>query len=294
MNKRSENRPFELSNKHYAKHWPTKKYKVEETNKLAIEFTETEDEEKRKEISLEIIRRFHSFLYKFMKLLITGKADLNNKYQKQFLNLFMVGGARPNAASYKAVAQRSTIVFRQDDPDDIYDQLAMVFLQLLAAYNQSLNIGVVYYFNYFFKYHLKKYMVNKYYDALDYQYIDSADAADYFSTENRYEGEGPNSGRTRNESRLAVDCGMFEEPAVEDNIDNVVHIADTKDIGSMNSLSQIEKYILYLLVQGNKCSDIMQLLGLSNNKFTSLRNSIKKKVSKARREQIDEFSEYSR
>ena len=263
---RSEERPFELSRVHYASKWEPKKYAVAETNSLVIKYCELQDGKEKEDILLGLLQRFHSFFYKFLKLFVTGKMDPHSKLQKNFLGLFVTEGTKQG---FTNAAKQCTIVFRSDTPDDIYNHLVVVFIQLLDLYNPNLNVGFVYYFNYFFKYYLKKYMVSKYYDAIDYQYIDSEDIADYATNDNT---EGHQNG-----IRSCMKRVWEVESNAEEELDNTVDLLATHPGGVLKTLSPLERYIVYLLaIKGLRRSDVSSLLDLSNNKLTSIINKIKK------------------
>ena len=269
--KKSEERSFELSKWHYAREWKNKIYAVAETNELAVKYAT--DTVKDEDLKLELIQRFHSMLYKFMKLFVTGRPDVHNASQRAFLNLFGGYEAGMSESGYMKLASKCTIIFRQETPDDIYNQLVALFLQLLEDFNPKMSVGFTYYVDYFFKFHLKKYMVSRYYDALDYQYIDSEDISSYFLSEGSSKEDGEDY------KKGAFDAGIFyeEDPAML--MDASVDITSETVSGHLRSLTTFERYILYLLtVKCMKRSEILQLFEFSHNKLTSIVNKIKKKL----------------
>lgn len=272
---RSENRSYDLSYDHYAYKWVTCTYTVASTNELAVRWFDTPEGPDKEDLSLELVKRFHSLLYKFMKLLVTGKPDLKSSHQKAFLNLFMSGNK--NMSGYKLIAAQCTIVFRSDTPDDIYNQLVVLFLQLLKMYNPELNVGFVYYINYFFKYHLKKFMVSKYYDAFDYQYIDSEDISAYLVSEATMDSYSDNSS-----PRLASDKDNFHyRDDVDSLVDGAIDLLRIRDYGPLRSLTSFEKYVIYLLtIKDYKQADVKKIFNLSNNSLASTMHSIKKKLGR--------------
>lgn len=270
MVRKSEDRSYELSSAHYAHGWKTKTYSVAETNQLAVECCSAA--EKSDDLALEMIRRFHSMLYKFMKLLVTGKPDHHNASQRAFLNLFTTERVM-GAGGYAQLAAKCTIIFRHDTPDDIYNQLVAIFLQLLQEFNPTMNVGFTYYVDYFFKYHLKKYMVSRYYDAMDYQHLDSEDISAYIISEQA--GEQASS-HTR--AAVEVEGAFYEEDHVR-RLDTTVDIVGGKGFGPFKDLSTFERYVVYLLtVRGYKRAVLLEMFGISNNKLTSIINRIKKKT----------------
>lgn len=273
MVRKSEERSHELSCDHYAHGWKTKTYLVAETNALAVEYSSAGT--KPEDLAMELIRRFHSMLYKFMKLLITGKPDPHNASQRAFLNLF-TNEKVLGQGGYAHLAAKCTIIFRQDTPDDIYNQLVAIFLQLLQEFNPTMNVGFTYYVDYFFKYHLKKYMVSRYYDAMDYQYIDSEDISVYITSEKAGESASPHA-------RSAFDIeGAFYEEDHEHRLDTNIDIMCSKGSGSLKELSTFERYVVYLLtIKGYKRAILLDMFGFSNNKLTSIINRIKKKTGVA-------------
>ena len=272
---KSEDRPFDISAAHYAHKWKAQTYPTEETNNLAVIYHTTENQEERERVTLELLKRFHSLFYKFMKLLVTGKPDFNNKYQKAFLRLFMSDAYKSSPHAYKEVANRCTIVFRNLTPDDIYDQLVIIFLNLLYRFNATLNVGFVYYINYFFKYHLKKFMVSRYYDALDYQYIDSTDISDSFISEE----VGSDDKETGNHKLAAGVEQMHTDSTVEKELDEQIDLLSVTGTGKFKGMTTLERYIVYLLIfKGMKRVDVLELLDFSSTKLTTTLNKIKKKV----------------
>lgn len=272
MTKKSEDRSHELSYHHYAKKWKTATYAVADTNEIAVKFGLSEDKVDKEDLSLELIRRFHSMFYKFMKLLITGTPDVYNNTQKSFLHLFSSGPITSSHA-YKEIGSKCTIVFRNETPDDIYNILVLIFLQLLNRYNPKMNVGFVYYIDYFFKFHLKKAMISKYYDALDYQFIDSEDINSYIPSEPTDLEAG-----TRKASDIE---GVSYEYDFIGAIDSDIDILEAYDGGPLSDLSTFEKYIIYLIsTKGYRRADLTALFGFSNNKLAAIMSRIKKKTGR--------------
>lgn len=264
----SELRPCTLEKSHYAFNWKSQVFPVKETNDLAIKFCLETNELQKQDYSLELIKRFHSMFFKFLKLFILGEPDLRNKYQLAFLGLFMSNSSPRNTTSVRKIAYNCTIIFRPDSVDDVYNQLVTIFIQLLNAYNPDLTVGFVYYINTFFKYNLKRHIIGKYYNALDYQSINSSDiATDFVSIADK-------AGTAEEE------LSLITESTIESDIDTSIPLLDTTRLGVLKGLTNFERYVVYLLtVKGYKRADAAKLFNFTDhNKLNNIINNIKKKT----------------
>lgn len=266
--RRSEDRAADLSRHHYAHTWIYKTYTVAETNSLACRYITEKDLVEKESIGIILVQRFHAVLHKFMKLLVTGIPDLKNKSQKKFLGLFISKSGYATDSDFRNTAMQLTITFRNETPDDIYNHMVSLFMKLLSEYNPTLNVGFVYYINNFFKFHLKKFVVSRYYDALDYQFIDSEDIATYIRFEQPSE-----SGSTQ---RLATDV-LVQEATHEEAVDKNIDVMSSKEFGSLKELTNFEKYVLYLtVVKGLTRVQVAKIFKISNNHVSGMMKRIRR------------------
>lgn len=118
-----------------------KKYnKTKEINKIGQRFSETKDPKDAE----QLLVAFNNYLLKYTNLLATGKITSegkdNNKFYiskdtKRFLSLFCKNGIRSSKDELSQAAARLPNAFISMDADDIYNELVILFLDLLNKFN---------------------------------------------------------------------------------------------------------------------------------------------------------------
>lgn len=117
-----------------------KKYnKVKEINKIGLRYSEKKDP-----ADAEILlKSFNNFLLKYVNLLATGKVTSEGKGKKfyiskdtkRFLALFCQNGIRSSRQELMQAAGRLPNAFISMTADDIYNELVVIFLELLDNFN---------------------------------------------------------------------------------------------------------------------------------------------------------------
>lgn len=165
-----------LSSWHFANIQSNKDKKInslEEVNKIGARFA-TEPENGDAEL---LIKAFHGYLMKYLKLLTGSSFESGGKYlpqdTKQFLRLFITGGdmsSSQRAEAFRKAAERLPNMAKQSlmSADDIYNELVVIFLQLARKFNPNIG-GFTGYIQHHFKFAVKTRLFQIQNDPLNYQ-----------------------------------------------------------------------------------------------------------------------------
>lgn len=164
-----------LSPWHYGSQEDLKEIKtnlVAEVNVIGSRYAK----EPNSEDASKLIRFFHGYHLKYVELLSRGVISRDGKRvpsdTRRFLALFRLTSAdrtRPmGMAEMQAIASRIPNAFIMMSPDDIYNELVVMFLELARKFDTDIG-GFTGYIGYHFKYALKQKMFQVQRDALNYQ-----------------------------------------------------------------------------------------------------------------------------
>ncbi len=131
----------------------------------------------------KLLQAFHGYLMKYVRLLTSGKLDnAIPKDTQQFLSLFIPSGNYSygqRLAEFRKVAERLPNMAIQSlmTSDDIYNELAIIFLDLAKKFKPEIG-GFTGYIQYHFKYAVKTRLFQVQNDPINYQplYEDQPDS----------------------------------------------------------------------------------------------------------------------
>ena len=106
-----------------------------EINQLVDKYVESNSEADK----LELLKAFDPYFKKYAHILCSNKSvDITNKDTITFLRLFMTNEERSTAARIAAAAkttiQHLRMVFSDCTPEDVYDEMVLIFLEQLNRY----------------------------------------------------------------------------------------------------------------------------------------------------------------
>jgi hypothetical protein len=111
---------------------------VEEVNEVGRRFVESRDPDD----AQFLLKAFHNYLLKYMGLLATGKIAAEGTRvrhipadTRRFLALFMSPGVRPTFGEFARTADRLPNACLWMSADDIYNELALIFLELANKFD---------------------------------------------------------------------------------------------------------------------------------------------------------------
>jgi hypothetical protein len=134
-----------LSSDHYAGSWEVATEetlnKVEDMNALGIRYASLPDGEEREEVMLQIVRSFHSYLCKYLAMIVKGHLPpLKSSAGKEattFLKTLIPKGTTSEAGRLVLmnVCRTLHLAFKQMTSDDIYDTLVLCLMRAVKKYD---------------------------------------------------------------------------------------------------------------------------------------------------------------
>ena len=164
-------------------------YDVAETNAMAAAYAASPDPE----TGALLLARFNNLLLKYVALLTTGRASQGpgvGRETRRFLALFKQGGGA-TAADLAQIAERLPNACLSMDADDVYDELAAIFLDLARRFNPGLaepgkEFGFTGYIELHFRWAVKARVFQLQRNALNYS---SDDVVDVFGAADEAGGD---------------------------------------------------------------------------------------------------------
>lgn len=133
-----------LSSDHYASEWQTLTdetlNKVEDVNALGIKYASLPDGPEREAVMLIIVRQFHSYLCKYLAMIVKGHVPPlktpAGKDASTFLRTLIPKGTNDiGRLTLINVCRTLHLAFKQMTPDDIYDILVMCLIRAIKKYD---------------------------------------------------------------------------------------------------------------------------------------------------------------
>lgn len=140
-------RSYYLSKKHYASSWQARDLSNRndrtKVNKVAYEFATTKNIARKEELQLWLLECFHSYLLKYLNMIIFGQlpppSSPQGKDAQSFLKLLLNNKKNQHKASYQALTNSCKtlhLAFKeQSTTDEVYDALVLLFLRVCAHYD---------------------------------------------------------------------------------------------------------------------------------------------------------------
>lgn len=135
-------RSFTLSRRHYASGWQVldvdDRNSVAAVNEIAYEFATTKDLNRREELQLKLLECFHSYILKYLNMIIYGQLPMLNAPQgkdaRGFLKLLL--SKADTVEDLRAACKTLHLAFKDhEDTDQVYDTLAFLFMKVCAHYD---------------------------------------------------------------------------------------------------------------------------------------------------------------
>jgi hypothetical protein len=139
-------RSYSLSKRHYASGWQVRDIDDRndrgKVNKVAYEFATTKDPARREELQMWLLECFHSYLLKYLNMIIFGQLPAmkspQGKDAQTFLKL-LVNAKQKHPGAFEAMRDTCKtlhLAFKeQATTDEVYDVLVLLFLRVCAHYD---------------------------------------------------------------------------------------------------------------------------------------------------------------
>lgn len=136
-------RAAELSPFHYASRWPVPDEENfndrKAVNDLGIAYAKAKDPARKQEIQLEILKCFHGYMLKYLRMIVTGSLSSLKYAPGQeafvFLKTLLRKGSTGSRMELLAVCRTLHLAFKQMTADEIYDALVLCMISALNKYD---------------------------------------------------------------------------------------------------------------------------------------------------------------
>jgi len=129
-----------LPHDHYACSWTETTFSSNsEITDLGVRYFSEKDPAKKEEILLELLRRFHPYLMKYLCMITLGKvpnADFRPDGDSvRFLRNYMRRGEKPTPANLARACKYLHLAFKGMSEEDVYSVLVSLFIQSIAKWD---------------------------------------------------------------------------------------------------------------------------------------------------------------
>jgi hypothetical protein len=134
---------IKLPSWHYAHGWPELEElrPAAEITELGIRFIETPEGLEKEQLSMELLRVFHVYLYKYLDMICRGHLPRYgngiNKDAREFLQLLVPKGTPVNRNTLSFACKHLHLAFKGHEPVEIYNVLATVLLKVIHKYDPN-------------------------------------------------------------------------------------------------------------------------------------------------------------
>lgn len=125
---------------HYAAQWQTdQRFTSSEMTELGRAFHRESDKSEKERLLLELLRRFHAYLMKYVMMISRGRLPENTSRPDsdthQFLRIYLKPGEAPTVANLGKVVRRLHLAFKGMPPEEIYDTLAGLMTEAITRWD---------------------------------------------------------------------------------------------------------------------------------------------------------------
>lgn len=137
---------------------------IKEVDKLVAKYHNKEGQVREEALST-LLKAWHKYFMKYVEILCGSRVDFRNKDTKEFLKLFLsVSETNP----YNVFSARNYVktICEKLEPDDIYNQLCTIFIELLNEYEASRGLSFTGYLTKLFRWGVKSWLMEMAADPL--------------------------------------------------------------------------------------------------------------------------------
>ena len=137
---------------------------LKEVDTLVHQYLNGPDKEREEALST-LLKAWHKYFMKYVEILCGSKIDIRNRDTKEFLQLFLSTEDR-NPYSVVSIRNYVKTICNNLEPDDIYNQLCMIFMELLNDYQPQEGINFTRYLTKLFRWSVKSWLMEMASDPL--------------------------------------------------------------------------------------------------------------------------------
>ena len=131
---------YALSANHYAALWGKTDNSLEDVTNLGIRYAELPDCREKEDVLLEIIQCFHSYVLKYVDMILRGHLPTYRGHVNQdsvnFLCRFMRSGeAGSNLGMLQGICRTMHVAFKNESYDEVYNILAGLLVKVIHSYD---------------------------------------------------------------------------------------------------------------------------------------------------------------
>jgi hypothetical protein len=126
---------------HYASEW-SQDHEIRDTDAVtavAVQYVKETDPAKKEELLLELIRYFHSYVFKYVSMIASGTlpkiGGAINRDVKLFLRLFLPKDSPPTGTNLGKVARTLNLAFKDMPVEEVYNTLVGCLIKALQKYD---------------------------------------------------------------------------------------------------------------------------------------------------------------
>lgn len=138
---------------------PRPKLNLKEVDTRAKEFQTSNSQTRKRELQAELLKSFHDYFIKYVLLLKGELRSFNHSDTLEFLSLFL-SGHKP-ASDLLGIARYIARTCKLLEPGDIYNELCVIFIELLRRYKIShKGVGFTYYITKYMRWTVKDWLIS--------------------------------------------------------------------------------------------------------------------------------------
>jgi hypothetical protein len=137
---------------------------LKEVDTLVDQYLNGPDKQREEALST-LLKAWHKYFMKYVEILCGSKIDIRNRDTKEFLQLFLSTEDR-NPYSVVSIRNYVKTICNSLEPDDIYNQLCMIFMELLNGYQPQEGINFTRYLTKLFRWSVKSWLMEMASDPL--------------------------------------------------------------------------------------------------------------------------------
>jgi len=138
---------------------PRPKLSLKEVDIKAKEYQTSNSQARKKELQAELLKSFHDYFIKYVLLLKGELRSFKHSDTLEFLSLFLSG--HKSASDLLGIARYIARTCKSLEPGDIYNELCIIFIELLRKYKIShKGVGFTYYITKYMRWTVKDWLVS--------------------------------------------------------------------------------------------------------------------------------------
>lgn len=144
----------------------TTRLTFKEVNDLVHQYKEATDPGTKDQYRAKLLKIHHNYFMKYVALLSGTLNTFNSLDTQHFLALFLAGKPK-TSYNYRIIALQLSQILRYYEPSDIYNELCIIFLELLEKFEFRGIVSFSYYITQYMRWDIKAWIVKLFKDPLN-------------------------------------------------------------------------------------------------------------------------------